>query len=102
VPSETQKLFVDNGLCYSYEESIRWLDNPKSYPKGFKITLFRLSDFYNHGEVQPVNAFPVSVPYSNLLHEPCNEILKDYLNTLEFLDSYVTDIRDPALTFLIG
>ena len=90
---------LDSDLCYSYTESIRWLDNTKFYPKGFKITLFRLSDIYEHGEVQPVNAFPVAVPYSNLLDEPWNELLQGYLNTLDFMESYMSDIRNRIARF---
>ena len=91
---------LDNDLCYTYAESIRWLDSTRPYPKGFRIVLLRLSDIYEYGAVQPINAFPVAIPYSKLLQKPWSGLLREYLNTLDFLESYVTDIRNRIARFL--
>ena len=68
---------------YSYEDAMSWyrtIDNPRS---GIHITIERLNDVYEYGTVQPVNAFPRSLPYCRLLDEKWSSLLDEYIRGMD-------------------
>ncbi len=97
---ELKEYLLEKKQSYSIDTSLQWFENNGPYPKGYKITLLRLSDIYGFGEVQAVNAYPIAMPYSKLLQEPWNELMEGYLGTLELPESYAGCVKTRIARFL--
>ena len=85
---------------YTHKKALEWFSETGPYPKGFLANLYRLEDLYSCGEVQPENAFPRALPYSQNLKEPWNGILSGFLGTLDHTEASLVQIRNYASRFL--
>lgn len=97
---DLMKYLVDTHQSYTLRAAIEWFENTGPYPKGYKVTLLRLSDIYDYGKVQPVNAFPIALPYSKFLQEPWSKLLQGYLEKIDYPASYKVYIRNRIARFL--
>lgn len=98
--TELRQHLVESKNMYSPEAAIEWFDKSGFHDKGTKVTLFRLSDLYQYGSVQPSNAFPVALPYQNKLHEIWNTILDDYISSLSTKECWNEMTRSHLARFL--
>ncbi len=80
--TELRLYLVKTGIEYTPEAAISWFEDSGFHDKATKVTVFRLSDLYQYGTVQPLNAFPVALPYRNELHETWSTILDGYISSL--------------------
>lgn len=97
---ELKEYLIEEKQTYSVDTSLQWYENTGPYSKGYKVTLLRLIDIYDYGEVQPINAYPIAMPYSKLLQEPWNKLMEGYLGTLELQESYEGCTRNRIARFL--
>ena len=80
--SDLRDYLIQKGLSYSESNASDWYDSLKlKRTNGYLITLSRLSDLYRYGEIHPINAYPNSRPYAELLNNPWDYLLQDYLDT---------------------
>ena len=91
---------LTKGIPYTETNSMQWYSETGPYPKGFLSSLYRLSDLFLYGEIQPINAFPKALPYSLNLKEPWQGILNDFLATLNHTESALSQIRCAVSRFL--
>lgn len=98
--TEFRHHLVESGSEYTPEAAISWFEKSGFHDKGTKVTIFRLSDLYQYGSVQPPNAFPVAIPYRNELHEPWKTILDGYISSLSNKDCWNEAIRSHLARFL--
>ena len=66
--TQFREYLLDKGLGFSSENIKRWCAENKPLFAGYEITLYRLLDFYQHGCVQPINAYPHSIQYCTELN----------------------------------
>lgn len=95
-----RNFLLQNSTCYSMEEAERWFQITGPHPKGYQTALFRLQDIFDHGEIQPVNAFPVSFPYYSHLQGFWKEEIDAYLATLDHREATLTQTRNCVARFL--
>lgn len=98
--TELRTYLLDRGIPYSSENAEKWLEFGGPYPKGYQVTLFRMSDFFNYGEIRPINAFPRAAPYADNLHPPWSDILTGYMSTLTISVKYKGQVRNCVARFL--
>lgn len=95
-----RNFLLQNSIPYSFEEADRWLRVTGTNPKGYRTALSRLQDVFEHGEIQPVNAFPVSLPYYSQLQGIWKEEVDVYLATLDYCGSSLRQTRNCVSRFL--
>lgn len=79
VLTKLYEYLIGSGLEYSDPIAQRWFDETMPHGKGERITLDRLHDIYDHGSVQPINAYPYALPYTDALCQPWNKLLLEYI-----------------------
>lgn len=89
-----------NGIPYSETNAMQWYSETGPYPKGFLTCLHRIDDLFLYGDIQPINAFPMVLPYSQKLEEPWCTILNDFLGTLDHTEAALAQIRCTVSRFL--
>ncbi len=94
------KYLLESNMEYSDSVAIRWFTENPPHKKGDRITLDRLRDIYNYGEVQPINAYPYALPYVDVLCPRWKELLLDYLDTIETERDYRIQIRNCISRYL--
>lgn len=61
---EKLRIFLlQNNTPYSFRQANQWFETTEPHPKGYQTALSRLQDIFEYGKIQPINAFPVSLPY---------------------------------------
>ena len=98
--TELRDYLLEKGIQYSPENAMYWCNENKARTRSYLITLFRLSDIFCNGSVQPANAYPRSVPYSEKLFAPWNNLLYEFMNTLEHTRSSSNSVRNCVARFL--
>ncbi len=98
--TELRHHLVEAGSEYTPEAAISWFEGSGFHAKGTKVTLFRFSDLYQYGSVQPPNAFPVTMPYRGELHESWKAILDGYITSLSNKECWNEAIRSHLARFL--
>lgn len=93
---------LQNGIPYSGENAIQWLDTIQKYPDGYRISILRLSDLYLYGEVQPVNAFPHALPYEQNLNAKWKSILYEFMDASSVSDKCEGFVKRTISRFLYG
>ena len=93
-----------NELIYSAALAEKWCSDNAPLVKGYEITLTRLQDFYEFGEVQLWNAYPYVVQYDLSLNEYWSSMLGDFSRSLpgEWKLTYQKAVRNAAARFLYG
>ena len=89
-------------IAYSPEEAEAWLLINDPNPKGYRATIRRLADLYRFGKIQPLNAFPMALPYRKLLDEPWCTLTAEYLDTLSSSHGYLESVKNCVTRFLYG
>ncbi len=91
---------LEEDVCYSDLVAERWFKENNTHKKGDRITLDRLKDIYHYGAVQPINAYPYALPYTDALCPLWKEQLVGYLAALEYKDRTKEQIRNCIARFL--
>lgn len=98
---EKLRIFLlQNNTPYSFREANQWFETTGPHPKGYQTALSRLQDIFEYGKIQPINAFPVSLPYYSCLQGLWKEEIDAYLATLDHCGSSLTQIRNCVSRFL--
>ena len=100
--SRLRAYLTDENITYSPEAAKEWLQANAPNPKGYRVTIYRLSDLYTYGEIQPLNSFPMSLPYGKLLDEPWRTLITEYLDSLTVTPRYIKEKRKCITRFLYG
>lgn len=96
-----REYLLRKGNPYTGANAIQWYMETGPYPAGYLVTLTRFEDLFFYGEIQPINAFPRAIPYSQNLTEPWKSILNEFLETLSnYTESSMTQIKNIVSRFL--
>lgn len=95
-----RNFLLQNNTCYSIQKAEQWFNTTGPHPKGYRSALSRLQDIFDYGEVQPVNAFPVSFPYYSSLQGIWKEEMDAYLATLGSREASFIQVRNCVARFL--
>lgn len=99
--TDLRDYLVENELSFSLQDANKWLyEILDSFPKGYPITIRRLTDLLSFGIIQPVNAFPNALPYSKVLRDPWHTLLAEFLDTLDLMERSVEQIKNCVSRFL--
>ena len=99
--TELRDFLLNNEFPYSLEMAHKWLyEIMDSFPPCYVITIRRLEDLLSFGNIQPVNAFPIALPYSKVLQDPWRSLLTEFLKTLDLITSYEEQIKNCVSRFL--
>lgn len=91
---------IESNRVYTTKAADQWFRSTGPHSKGSLSALLRLDDFYRHGNVQPINAFPVAVPHYACLCEPWKGLLDNYLSALDQKERSLEQIRNCIARFL--
>ncbi len=93
---------LQNGISFSPGDALRWCAENVPPTKSYEITLNRLLDFYQYGNVQPIHAFPYVIQYCTKLSEYWLGLLEDFSMSLQGKrdKKYKDLIRNAAARFL--
>lgn len=69
--------------AYTAEIALQWYANTGPHPKGFLAVIYRLADLFSYGKIQPINSFPMALPYGQKLEEPWRGILSGFLEATD-------------------
>ena len=84
-----REYLLSKNQIYNLDTSLNWYDSTGPYPKGYRITLLRLSDIYDFGEIKPLHWYRLS-SYNQNLTSPWNVILSKFLNNYNhYSEKYV-------------
>ena len=95
-----REYLLRNDEAYTGTKAMQWYAETGPYPKGFLVDLYRISDLITYGEIQPANAFPQALPYSQKLEEPWSGILNSFLEMSDPTEASFDRIRNYASRFL--
>ena len=100
--SGLREYLIDANIVYSSEIAIEWLQANDPNPQGYRATVDRLCDLYTYGEIQPLNSFPMALPYRKLLDEPWSTLTTEYLDSLTVSLRYIEEKKNCITRFLYG